>query len=160
MKLKEVPFKVRLFKLVATNGDIDWVITNCPDETVTAQVAQDANDVRWQVEELHRGLKQLTGSEKCQCRKARSQRNHLACCYHAWLSLRVKAKHLDKTLYQVKTDLLHRHCELPIPPWQDAPSKKLAWGGYNGDWSPDKLRPCSPWCVAARLRVWFWSGVM
>lgn len=106
VKLKEVPFKVRLFKLVAPNGDIDWVITNCPDETVTAQVAQDANDVRWQVEELHRGLKQLTGSEKCQCRKARSQRNHLACCYHAWLSLKVKAKYLGKTLYQVKTDLL------------------------------------------------------
>ena len=106
VKLKEVPFKVRLFKLVATDGDIDWVITNSPDETVTAQVAQDANDVRWQVEELHRDLKQLTGSEKCQCRKARSQRNHLACCYHAWLSLKVKAKQLDKTLYQVKTDLL------------------------------------------------------
>jgi len=106
VKLKEVPFKVRLFKLVATNGDIDWVITNDPDETVTAQVAQDANDVRWQVEELHRDLKQLTGSEKCQCRKARSQRNHLACCYHAWLSLKVKAKQLNKTLYQVKTDLL------------------------------------------------------
>jgi hypothetical protein len=57
VKLKEVPFKVRLFKLVATNGDIDWVITNYPDETVTAQVAQDANDLRCQVEELHRGLK-------------------------------------------------------------------------------------------------------
>lgn len=120
VKLKEVPFKVRLFKLVATNGDIDWVITNCPDETLTAHVAQDANDVRWQVEELHRGLKQLTGSEKCQCRKARSQRNHLACCYHAWLSLAVKAKQLNKTLYQAKTDLLRdylraelRHPHIP-----------------------------------------------
>ncbi len=106
VKLKEVPFKVQLFKLVATNGDIDWVITNSPAETLTAQVAQDANDVRWQIEELHRGLKQLTGTEKCQCRKARSQRNHIACCYHAWLSLKVKAKQLNKTLYQVKTDLL------------------------------------------------------
>jgi SRSO17 transposase len=106
VKLKEVPFKVQLFKLVAPDGDIDWVITNCPDETLTAQVAQDANDVRWQIEELHRGLKQLTGTEKCQCRKARSQRNHLACCYHAWLSLKVKALQLNKTLYQVKTDLL------------------------------------------------------
>lgn len=105
IKLKEVPFHVRLFKLVATNGDIDWVITNDPDETLTAQVAQDANDVRWQVEELHRGLKQLTGSEKCQCRKARSQRNHLACCYQAWLSLKVKAKEFSKTLYQVRADL-------------------------------------------------------
>lgn len=106
VKLKEVPFKVRLFKLVATNGDVDWVITNSPDEMLTAQVAQDANDVRWQIEELHRGLKQLTGSEKCQCRQARSQRNHLACCYQAWLSLKVMAKQLNKTLYAVKTDLL------------------------------------------------------
>ena len=106
VKLKEVPFKVRLFKLVAPNGDIDWVITNCPAETLTAPVVQDANDVRWQIEEFHRGFKQLTGSEKCQCRNARSQRNHLACCYHAWVSLKVKAQQLDKKLYQVKTDLL------------------------------------------------------
>ena len=62
--------------------------------------------MRWQVEELHRGLKQLTGTEKCQCRKGRSQRNHLACCYHAWLSLKVKANALGKTLYQTKHDLL------------------------------------------------------
>ena len=82
------------------------MITNSPDETLTTQVAQDASDVRWQVEELHRGLKQLTGSEKCQCRKGRSQRNHIACCYHAWLSLKVKAKELGKTLYQTKHDLL------------------------------------------------------
>jgi len=106
IKLKEVPFKVRLFKLVATDGDVDWVVTNCPDETLTAQAAQDASDVRWQVEELHRGLKQLTGTEKCQCRKGRSQRNHIACCYHAWLSLKVKANELGKTLYQTKHDLL------------------------------------------------------
>ena len=105
VKLKEVPFKVQLFKVVATDGDIDWVITNCPDETLTTQAAQDANDVRWQVEELHRELKQLTGTEKCQCRKGRSQRNHIACCYHAWLSLKVKAKKLGKTLYQTKNDL-------------------------------------------------------
>lgn len=106
VKLKEVPFKVRLFKVVATNGDIDWVITNSPETTLNAQVAQDVSDVRWQVEELHRGLKQLTGTEKCQCRKGRSQRNHIACCYHAWLSLKVQAKKLGKTLYQTKHNLL------------------------------------------------------
>ena len=135
VKLKEVPFKVRLFKVVATDGDIpalpgtarqgrcacgagvDWVITNCPDETLTAQAAQDANDVRWQVEELHRELKQLTGTEKCQCRKGRSQRNHIACCYHAWLSLKVKAMQFGKTLYQTKNDLLsdYLRAELASP---------------------------------------------
>lgn len=105
VKLKEVPFKVRLFKVVAQNGDIDWVITNDLDETVTTQVAQDANEVRWQVEELHRDFKQLTGSEKCQCRSGRAQRNHLACCYHAWLSLKVKAQQLGQTLYEVRASL-------------------------------------------------------
>jgi hypothetical protein len=105
VKLKKVPFKVKLFKVVATNGDVDWVITNDLDETVITQVAQEANDLRWQVEEFHRELKQLTGSAKCQCRKARSQRNHLACCYHAWLSLKVQTKLLNKTIYRVRTDL-------------------------------------------------------
>jgi len=117
IKLKEVPFKVQLFKVVAKDGDIDWVITNCPEETLTTQVAQETNDVRWQIEELHRGLKQLTGTEKCQCRKGRSQRNHIACCYHAWLSLKVKSKAFGKTLYQTKEDLLsdYLRAELAAP---------------------------------------------
>ena len=105
VKLKEVPFRVRFFKLVAPDGDIDWVITNDLDETVTAQVARDTSDVRWHGEELHRGIKQLTGSERCQCQAARAQRNHLACCYHAWLSLKVKAKELGQTLYAVRESL-------------------------------------------------------
>jgi len=105
VRLHKVPFPVRLFTLVATHGDSDWVITNDRDSAVTAQVAHDANDVRWDVEERHRGLKHLTGSAKCQCRTGRSQRNHLACCYHAWLSVNVKALELGKTLYQVRTDL-------------------------------------------------------
>jgi DDE superfamily endonuclease len=109
VKLKEVPFKVRLFKLVAPNGDIDWVITNDLDETLTTQVADDSSDVRWQVEELHRGLKQLTGSEKCQCRAARAQRNHLACCYHAWVSLKVKAKELGQTMYELRNSLFSNY---------------------------------------------------
>lgn len=109
VRLQKVPFDVQLFKLVATNGDIEWVVTNDPAPTLTRQVVQDASDVRWQVEELHRSLKQLTGSERCQCRKARAQRNHLACCYHAWVSLKVQANRLGKTLYQVYTDLFRAY---------------------------------------------------
>lgn len=105
VKLKEVPFQVRLFKIVASNGDIDWVITNDLAETVTAQVAQDASGVRWHVEELHRDFKQLTGSAQCQCRSGRAQRNHLACCYHAWVSLKVTAHELGQTLYQVRASM-------------------------------------------------------
>lgn len=108
VKLKEVPFKVRLFKVVATNGDIEWVITNDPGSK-SGQAIQDGNDLRWQVEQLHRELKQLTGIEHCQCRKARSQRNHLACCYLAWLSIKMKAKPLGKTLYQVVRELFSEY---------------------------------------------------
>jgi DDE superfamily endonuclease len=109
VKLKEVPFHVRLFKLVAPDGDMDWVITNDLDETVTAQVAEESSDVRWQVEELHRGLKQLTGTERGQCRAARAQRNHLACCYHAWVSLKVKANELGHTMYALPESLFSHY---------------------------------------------------
>ena len=105
IKLKEVPFKVQLFKVVATNGDIEWVITNRAPGSIKTQVVRNENKVRWFIEQLHRELKQLTGIERCQCRKQRAQRNHFACCYHAWFSLKVMAKKLGKTLYQVKHDL-------------------------------------------------------
>ena len=105
VKLKKVPFNVKLFKLVATNGDIDWIITNDLDDNLTTPVVKATNDWRWRVEAFHREIKQLTGSEKCQCRKARSQRNHLACCYLVWLSLKMVAKKTLRTLYQVRNSL-------------------------------------------------------
>jgi SRSO17 transposase len=104
VKLKELPFKVRLFKVVATNGEVEWMITNHPALT-NSPLVQEANEVRWQVEQMHRELKQLTGTEKCECRRARSQRNHIALCYQAWLAIKLKAKALNKTAYQVVKDL-------------------------------------------------------
>lgn len=117
VKLKGLPFLVKLFKIVATNGSIDWVITNDLNYDTDMNVASAKNQNRWQVEEFHRGFKQLTGSEKCQCRKANSQRNHLACCYHAWVSLQVKAKQLRTTIYQVRKLLFYDYlsCELRNP---------------------------------------------
>jgi hypothetical protein len=102
VKLKELPFRVQLFKVVATNGDIDWIITNNPALDLTAQAVRDTNALRWHIEQFHRELKQLTGSEKCQCRKARSQRNHLGYCYLAWFSLKIQARQLGISLYQVR----------------------------------------------------------
>ncbi len=118
VKLKEWPFRVRLFKVVAPNGHSDWAITTDPDAVVTTQVVQAQSDVRWQV---HRGLKQLTGAERCQCRSARAQRPHLACCYHAWLSLKVFAQRTGQTLYHARQTLFAeylraelRHPHIPV----------------------------------------------
>ena len=109
IKLKEVPFSVKLFKVVARDGDIDWVITNDPATNLTIDIVRGRNDVRWDVECFHRELKQLTGIEKCQCQSEWSQRNHIVCCYHAWLALKVHATKLKKTLYRVKHELLSNY---------------------------------------------------
>lgn len=110
IKLKELPFKVQLFKVVATNGDIDWVITNLPCDNpqspFTTEVVASHQDVRWQIEQLHRELKQLTGTAKCQCRKARAQRNHFACCYLAIIFIRRKANEWNTTAYDAVKRLI------------------------------------------------------
>jgi len=106
VKLKKVPFRVQRFKVVTPNGDIDWIITNSAASLTTDDV-QDVDTKRWQVEQLHRELKQLTGIEKCQCRKQHAQRNHIACCYQAWLAIKLKAQSLGKTLYALVNDLLY-----------------------------------------------------
>jgi hypothetical protein len=109
VKLKDLPFLVKLFKIVATDGDIDWVITNDPATDLTTTVVRGRNDVRWDVESFHREIKQLTGIEKCQCQNEWAQRNHIACCYHAWLALKVHATKLKKTLYRTQHDLLSQY---------------------------------------------------
>ena len=108
VKLKELPFRLQLFKVVAPNGDIDWVVTNQPD-TITSEVVQQENDIRWKIEEMHRELKQLTGIEKCQARKARVQRNHISYCYSAWFSLKQKARELKTNVYALHNDLFSEY---------------------------------------------------
>lgn len=108
VKLKELPFLVRLFVIVSPTGGIDWVITNRPEDPqrpTTAADIQEENAIRWHVEQFHREVKQLVGTERCQCRKARSQRNHLACCYLAWLAIKVHARSVGVSLYQAKARL-------------------------------------------------------
>jgi len=100
---------VKLVGIVAKNGDIDWVITNDDAADLTTSIVRGRNDVRWDVECFHRELKQLTGIEKCQCQSAWAQRNHIACCYHAWLALKVHAVKIKKTLYRLKHDLLSNY---------------------------------------------------
>jgi len=108
IKLQEVPFHVQLFKLVALDGNIDWVITNCP-EKISSDLVQKENKVRWNIETMHRELKQLTGIEKCQARKARSQRNHISYCYQAWFALKKQAKEIHTTAYALRNNLFSEY---------------------------------------------------
>ena len=99
-------YKVRLFRVVVSSRRTDWVVTN--DLTCdSTQSAQQACAFRWKIEEYHREIKQLTGIEQCQCRKARIQRNHIACALLVWLRLKDVAYHNGQTIYQIKRGLLH-----------------------------------------------------
>jgi Transposase DDE domain len=105
IKLKAVPFLVKLFLIVHPDADNEYVITNYLGEDLIVAHVENTKAIGLQIEDFHRSFKQLTGSEKCQCRKAKSQRNHFACCYHAWVSIKKMAKTTKTTPYQVRNNL-------------------------------------------------------
>lgn len=76
---------VKVFRIVATNGDTEHWVTNDlgMDELTRQQYAEQA----WGIEEYHRGLKQHTGVERCQMRQSRAQRNHIGCAIRAFVRL-------------------------------------------------------------------------
>lgn len=90
---------------------------------MTQNSATDARNecaVRWKIEEFHREAKQLTGLEKCQCRKRRIQKNHIACAMLAWVRLKQIACKTGQTIYQIKNGLLDDYLiqQLKNPTWK------------------------------------------
>jgi hypothetical protein len=107
IRLKSMPanFFMKLFRVSISTNRTDHVVTNdtsqhCVDDT--RQVCA----IRWLIEQFHREIKQLTGVERCQCRKQRIQRNHIACSVLVWVRLKQVALHTQQTVYQVKNNLL------------------------------------------------------
>lgn len=100
--------KVKLFRVTVSTNRTDYVATNDCSQTST-DVVQDVCGIRWKIEEFHRELKQLTGAEACQCRKARIQRNHIACALLVWSRLKTLAYQTGRTIYQVKHGMLSNY---------------------------------------------------
>jgi hypothetical protein len=96
---------VKLFRVAVSTDRTDYVATNDLSQN-SKDVVQQVCKIRWKVEEFHRELKQLTGIESCQCRKARIQRNHIACAILVWLRLKDIAYQTGQTIYQIKYGLL------------------------------------------------------
>jgi hypothetical protein len=100
--------KVKLFRVTVSTHRTEFVATNDLSQASTDAV-QDVCGVRWKIEEFHRELKQLTGVEACQCRKARIQRNHIACALLVWTRLKTIAYQSGKTVYQIKHGMLSNY---------------------------------------------------
>jgi hypothetical protein len=107
VKLKGFPkdHKVRLFRVEVSTHRTDWVVTNALTQD-SAEATQQACGFRWKIEQLHREGKQVTGLERCQCRKARLQRNHIGCAFLVWVRLKHLAIQTGRTVYQLKHGLL------------------------------------------------------
>jgi hypothetical protein len=107
IKIKSFPkgHKVKLFRVEVSTNRTDWVVSNDLEQDSTLDV-QDACALRWKIEQFHREIKQLTGVEKCQCRKSRIQRNHIACAVLVWIRLTAIARETSTTIYKLKHDML------------------------------------------------------
>ena len=107
IKIKRFPKdkKVKLFRVLVSTDKTEYIVTNDISQDSTSGVRTICS-IRWKVEEFHRELKQLTGIEKCQCRKARLQRNHIGCAMLVWLKLKDLAYRTKATIYTLKEGLL------------------------------------------------------
>jgi hypothetical protein len=107
IKIKGFPkeHKVQCFRVAVTTHRTDYVVTDDSAQDST-QATQQACGFRWKIEQLHREGKQLTGLERCQCRKARIQRNHIGCALPVWVRFKELASQTGRTMYQLKHGLL------------------------------------------------------
>jgi hypothetical protein len=97
--------KVQLFRVVVSPHRTEYLVTN-DTSFLSSQDVHTVGALRWKIEEVHREVKQLTGIGKCQCRKARLQRNHIHCALLTWNRLKQHAYQTKQTVYAVKQKLL------------------------------------------------------
>jgi hypothetical protein len=93
--------RLQLFRLVVSTDRTDYVVTNDLTQNSTNETQQ-VCAIRWKIEQLHREVKQTTGLERCQCRKGRIQRNHIACAMLVWCRFKELAYETGRTVYQLK----------------------------------------------------------
>lgn len=111
----------KVFKLNATNGDIEYWATN--DLEATGDDIRQSGAIRWRIEEYHRGLKQTAGIERCQSRTPRAQRTHIFCSIMAFLSLEKRRLTTGITWYETKRQIIRE----AITTYLKAPTIELAF---------------------------------
>lgn len=97
--------KVKQFSISVSTNRIDYIVTNDLRLVTQKEVKQEYSN-RWKIELSYCELKQVTGIELCQCRKAQIQRNHIACALLVWTWLRQRAYSWGKTVYVLKQQIM------------------------------------------------------
>lgn len=110
IKIKDFPaeHKVQLFRVDVSTNRTDYIVTNSTNMQDIERVIK-VCAIRWKIEQTHRELKQITGIEKCQCRLAKSQKNHIACAMLVLSQLTNYAHQIGTNVYQLKQRLLDNY---------------------------------------------------
>jgi putative transposase len=95
---------IKVFKIVAPDGDIDYWATN--DLEMSHLKRLQYAEFEWTIEEYHRGLKQCCGVERGQVRSSRSQRNHIGLAVRAFLRLEMHWFNTGISWYEAKTNIV------------------------------------------------------
>jgi hypothetical protein len=95
---------IRLFKIVAPDGDVEWWSTN--DLSMSEMGRVRFAGFAWTIENYHRGLKQFCGVERAQVRAGRAQRNHIGFCLRAFLRLESHCYHKGISWFEAKTSIV------------------------------------------------------
>jgi putative transposase len=95
---------VRVFKIVATDGDIELWATNKIEMSDLERVKWAG--FAWTIENYHRGLKQFCLIERAQVRSRRAWRNHVGFCLRAFLRLESHCYHKGLSWFEAKTAII------------------------------------------------------
>lgn len=91
---------IRLFKIVATDGDVEWWASN--DLEMSEWTRLKFAGYAWTIEQYHRGIKQFCGVERAQVRAAKAQRNHIGLALRAFLRLESHCYHTGVSWFEAK----------------------------------------------------------
>jgi hypothetical protein len=95
---------VKVFRTVGRDGDDEYWATSYLEMTVDQR--KEKADVAWQIETYHRGLKQYTGIEQSQHRKAKAQRNHIGLAIRAFLRLEAHRLRTGVSWFEAKMSVI------------------------------------------------------
>lgn len=107
VKVRSFPaeHRLKLFRIAVSAQCTKWIATNDLTQD-SPQASRKVCSLCWKIEQFHREAKQLSGLEKCQCRKTRIQRNHITCAIFVWVRLAEINRATGSTLFKIKHGLL------------------------------------------------------
>lgn len=107
---------IRVFKLVAPDGDIEYRATS--DLAMSDLACQQYAEWGYAIENYHRDVKQTCGVERSQARSGRAQRNHIGMALRAFLRLEWHFYTTGISCYEAKKrvvrDAVRRYISNPL----------------------------------------------